>query len=122
MTPSMSASSRMSLGMPPWLCPRSTTIELGGSRRTRATRKSCRLLGKQPSEEPAAIDGWTRAAPLLRTLGMWKTDLLSVGEMIMRAVIYARYSSELQSDASIEDQIRACGRSQQGMRTDPCGL
>jgi site-specific DNA recombinase len=26
----------------------------------------------------------------------------------MRAVIYARYSSELQRDASIEDQIRLC--------------
>ena len=26
----------------------------------------------------------------------------------MRAVIYARYSSELQSDASIEDQVRLC--------------
>src|SRR5205814_4231474 len=28
----------------------------------------------------------------------------------MRAVIYARYSSELQRDASIEDQIRLCRR------------
>ena len=28
--------------------------------------------------------------------------------MIKRAVIYARYSSELQSDASIEDQVRLC--------------
>jgi site-specific DNA recombinase len=26
----------------------------------------------------------------------------------MRAVIYARYSSELQRDASIEDQVRLC--------------
>ena len=26
----------------------------------------------------------------------------------MRAVIYARYSSDLQSEASIEDQIRLC--------------
>ena len=26
----------------------------------------------------------------------------------MRAVIYARYSSDLQSDASIEDQVRLC--------------
>lgn len=26
----------------------------------------------------------------------------------MRAVIYARYSSELQSDTSIEDQVRVC--------------
>ena len=26
----------------------------------------------------------------------------------MRTVIYARYSSELQSDASIEDQVRVC--------------
>ena len=26
----------------------------------------------------------------------------------MRAVIYARYSSELQRDASIEDQVRSC--------------
>jgi hypothetical protein len=36
------------------------------------------------------------AVLLLRTLGMWKTDLVSVGETIMRAVIYARYASELQ--------------------------
>ncbi len=28
----------------------------------------------------------------------------------MRAVIYARYSSELQRDASIEDQVRVCRR------------
>src|SRR5512146_2833344 len=27
---------------------------------------------------------------------------------VMRAAIYARYSSELQRDASIEDQVRAC--------------
>lgn len=26
----------------------------------------------------------------------------------MRAAIYARYSSDLQSDASIEDQVRLC--------------
>ena len=26
----------------------------------------------------------------------------------MRAVIYARYSSTMQRDASIEDQVRAC--------------
>jgi DNA invertase Pin-like site-specific DNA recombinase len=26
----------------------------------------------------------------------------------MRAVIYARYSTELQRDASIEDQVRLC--------------
>ena len=26
----------------------------------------------------------------------------------MRAVIYARYSSSMQRDASIEDQVRAC--------------
>ena len=26
----------------------------------------------------------------------------------MRAVIYARYSSDLQSEASIEDQVRLC--------------
>ena len=30
------------------------------------------------------------------------------GELIMRAVIYARYSTDLQSPASIEDQIRLC--------------
>jgi len=29
---------------------------------------------------------------------------------VMRAVIYARYSSDLQRDASIEDQIRLCQR------------
>ena len=71
---------------------------LEGSRRTQATKKSCRALGKQPSEEPTAVDGRNRAAAklLLRTLGMWKTDLVSVGETIMRAVIYARYASELQ--------------------------
>ena len=28
--------------------------------------------------------------------------------MTKRAVIYARYSSDLQSDASIEDQVRLC--------------
>ena len=28
----------------------------------------------------------------------------------MRAVIYARYSSDLQRDASIEDQVRVCRR------------
>jgi site-specific DNA recombinase len=28
----------------------------------------------------------------------------------MRAVIYARYSSELQRDASIENQVRVCRR------------
>ena len=28
----------------------------------------------------------------------------------MRAVIYARYSSDLQSDASIEDQMEVCRR------------
>ena len=28
--------------------------------------------------------------------------------MSKRAVIYARYSSELQNDASIEDQVRLC--------------
>ena len=28
--------------------------------------------------------------------------------MIMRAVIYARYSTDLQSAASIEDQVRLC--------------
>jgi len=28
--------------------------------------------------------------------------------MTKRAVIYARYSSDLQSDASIEDQVRVC--------------
>jgi site-specific DNA recombinase len=28
----------------------------------------------------------------------------------MRAVIYARYSSELQREASIEDQVRICRR------------
>jgi site-specific DNA recombinase len=27
----------------------------------------------------------------------------------MRAVIYARYSSDLQRDASIEDQVEVCG-------------
>jgi site-specific DNA recombinase len=30
------------------------------------------------------------------------------GKGTMRAVIYARYSSGLQRDASIEDQIRLC--------------
>ena len=30
------------------------------------------------------------------------------GELITRAVIYARYSTDLQSPASIEDQIRLC--------------
>src|SRR6185369_3863683 len=29
-------------------------------------------------------------------------------ELIMRAVIYARYSTDLQSVASIEDQVRLC--------------
>jgi site-specific DNA recombinase len=29
---------------------------------------------------------------------------------MMRAVVYARYSSELQRDASIEDQVRVCRR------------
>ena len=28
----------------------------------------------------------------------------------MRAVIYARYSSDLQREASIEDQVRECNR------------
>src|ERR1700730_11607545 len=32
------------------------------------------------------------------------------GDPMPRAVIYARYSSELQRDASIEDQIRLCKR------------
>ncbi len=30
------------------------------------------------------------------------------GEFTMRAAIYARYSSDLQSAASLEDQIRLC--------------
>jgi hypothetical protein len=33
---------------------------------------------------------------------------------LMRAAIYARYSSELQRDASIEDQVRACLRRRGG--------
>lgn len=31
-----------------------------------------------------------------------------------RAAIYARYSSDLQSDASIEDQLRVCRRMLEG--------
>jgi hypothetical protein len=90
--------------MPPWLCPRNTTIELGGSRRTPATRKSCRALGKQLSE-----DGWNRAAakPLLRTLGMWKTDLVSGPFGSLPHLI----KSSEQSPAALNKE-----------RTDPCGL
>ncbi|NDA09212.1 MAG: recombinase family protein, partial [Alphaproteobacteria bacterium] len=39
--------------------------------------------------------------------------------MTKRAVIYARYSSDLQSDASIEDQVRVC---EERLTTDGYGL
>ena len=39
-----------------------------------------------------------------------------IGDNAMRAVIYARYSTDLQREASIEDQVRICGKriSQEG--------
>ncbi|MEM6550447.1 MAG: recombinase family protein [Pseudomonadota bacterium] len=40
------------------------------------------------------------------------------GPTMTRAVIYARYSSDLQSDASIEDQIRLCEARAQSDRAD----
>jgi len=33
---------------------------------------------------------------------------ISRGESLIRAAIYARYSSDLQRDASIEDHVRLC--------------
>ncbi|GEM94363.1 hypothetical protein RSP03_34300 [Cereibacter sphaeroides] len=36
--------------------------------------------------------------------------LMQAGASGLRAVIYARYSSEMQSSASIPDQVRICRR------------
>jgi len=37
-------------------------------------------------------------------------DKTREGDLVMRVAIYARYSSDLQSEASIEDQVEVCKR------------
>src|SRR5215472_2293761 len=54
-----------------------------------------------------------RRAALVQMLGravQGRYSLREPQDEKMRAVIYARYSSDLQRDASIEDQVRVCRR------------
>ena len=82
-------------------------------RSTTSKPKECRRIGRYrphsvPPGTPRASDEAcaTKGRHALRDCFRESSDFSSEGPM--RAAIYARYSSEMQRDASIEDQVRLC--------------
>src|SRR5208337_3286620 len=77
-----------------------TCSAIRGTRQARST--TIRLRASRPL---AAIMGFSKSRVVVQA-DVRKNDRTNT----MRAVIYARYSSDLQRDASIEDQVRVCRR------------
>src|SRR5215472_1621023 len=87
----------------------------GRTRRSRARAHLRAAIGASELHDdgtvlPAGQHGRREPAPPGRDPSPtpYTTAAIMGGECTMRAAIYARYSSDLQRDASIEDQVRLC--------------